>query len=70
MGANQGHTNRSNETVQLLDELQLGERWLPLREALAAIAAGTRKYLRRVAPEVRHPAEQLILQLKPDGLPE
>jgi len=58
---------RAGESVELLDELEMGERWRPLREALAAAAAGTRDYLRRVAPEVRHPAEQILDQIMPES---
>jgi hypothetical protein len=57
---------RAEEAVTLLDELGVGEKWRPLREALAAIAAGTSKYLRRVAPEVRQPAEQIYSELVAD----
>jgi len=58
---------RAGESVELLDELEMGERWRPLREALAAAPAGTRDYLRRVAPEVRHPAEQILDQIMPES---
>jgi hypothetical protein len=56
------------DAVALLDDLALTDRYRPLREALAAIAAGTQAYLRRVAPEIRHPAERLIDELLPAGL--
>lgn len=49
-----------------LDRTDLADRWRPLREALAAIVAGTRAVLTRVAPEIREPALVLIDQLKPD----
>ncbi len=58
---------RAREAGQLLDELTLGQRWQPLREALATVAAGTREYLRRVAPEVRGPALGILKRLDPDG---
>jgi hypothetical protein len=58
---------RAGEAVALLDELGLGDRWLPLREALAAADAGTPKYLRRVAPEVRRPAEEILAMLQPEA---
>ena len=61
-------TGHAADAVALLDELALTDRYRPLREALAAIAAGTRAYLRRVAPEIRHPAERLIDELLPAGL--
>lgn len=61
-------TSHAADAVALLDELALTDRYRPLREALAAIAAGTRAYLRRVAPEIRQPAERLIDELLPAGL--
>jgi tetratricopeptide (TPR) repeat protein len=61
-------TGHAADAVALLDDLALTDRYRPLREALAAIAAGTRLYLRRVAPEIRHPAERLIDELLPAGL--
>ena len=61
-------TGHAADAVALLDDLALTDRYRPLREALAAIAAGTRAYLRRVAPEIRHPAERLIDELLPAGL--
>ncbi|MDR3639004.1 MAG: tetratricopeptide repeat protein, partial [Isosphaeraceae bacterium] len=56
------------QSVELLDECGAGDRWRPLREALATGAAGNRAYLRRVAPEVREPAEAILDELYPDGL--
>ncbi len=61
-------TSHAADAVALLDDLALTDRYRPLREALAAIAAGTRAYLRRVAPEIRQPAERLIDELLPAGL--
>lgn len=51
------------EAAVLLDELELGERWRPLREALEALARENPKYLRRIAPEVRKPAEAILQEL-------
>lgn len=56
------------DAVRLLDDLSLTDRFRPLREALAAIAAGSKLPLRRVAPEIRRPAEELLAQLWPQGL--
>lgn len=58
--------DKAAEAVICLDEYDLANRWRPLREALAAIDAGTRAVLTRVAPEIRDPANQLINQLAPD----
>ncbi len=44
-------TGHAADAVRLLDDLSLTDRFRPLREALAAIAAGSRLPLRRVAPE-------------------
>ncbi|WP_296926993.1 hypothetical protein [Thiohalocapsa sp.] len=44
----------------LLDATEAGERWRPLREALAAAAEGSVDYLRLVAPEVRTPAQAIF----------
>jgi tetratricopeptide (TPR) repeat protein len=51
------------EAADLLEELGLADRWRPLREALEALAQRSPSYLRRVAPEVRTPAEEILLQL-------
>lgn len=60
-----GHTT---DALRLLDELNLADTLRPLREALNAIAAGSKLSLRRVAPEIRRPAEKLIEELLPEGL--
>jgi tetratricopeptide (TPR) repeat protein len=57
------------DSLKLLQDVGLVERWRPLVEALTAIAAGTKAHLHRVAPEIRQPAEQLIKELVPEGLP-
>ena len=63
-------TGHAAEAVKLLDDPGAKDRWRPLREALAACAAGTRQYLRRVAPEIRRPADAILAQFFPDGLDE
>jgi hypothetical protein len=60
-------TGHAFDTVRLLDETGMTDRWRPLREALAAVAEG-RDVLRRVAPEVRTVAERLLDELV--GTPE
>jgi tetratricopeptide (TPR) repeat protein len=57
----------TKEAVKLLTEFGLADRWRPLREALIAIAEGNRSYLRRVAPEIRQPAEKILIDLAPEG---
>ena len=52
-------TGRAAEARALLDAGEAGERWRPLREALAAAAEGSADYLRQVAPEVAAPAREI-----------
>ena len=54
---------RAADALHLLDSGEAGERWRPLREAVAAAVEGTPDYLREVAPEVRRPAEQIYARL-------
>jgi len=61
-------TGRTAEALVLLDESPLAERWRPLREALAAAAEGTSRYLNGVAPEVRQPALEILKTIAPDVL--
>jgi tetratricopeptide (TPR) repeat protein len=53
------------EAAALLDETDLGERWLPLREALRILAAGNPLLLRKLAPEVREPTRLVLDRLAP-----
>lgn len=59
-------SEQSAAALTCLDSTALADRWRPLREALAAIVAGTRAVLTRLAPEIREPALQLIDDLAPD----
>jgi hypothetical protein len=58
---------RAADARDLLDTTEAGERWRPLREALAAAAEGSADYLRLVAPEVRTPAQAIYEQLTTSG---
>ena len=58
-------TGHAPEALQLLDETGQGERWRPLREAVAAVAAGDPEQLLAVAPEVRVPASAILEELWP-----
>lgn len=58
-------TGHAPEALQLLDETGQGERWRPLREAVAAVAAGDPELLLAVAPEVRVPASAILDELWP-----
>jgi tetratricopeptide (TPR) repeat protein len=60
-------TGNAGRAVALLDDLGVADRWRPLREALAAANAGTAKYLRRVNPEIRPPAEKILSLIDGDG---
>ena len=63
-------TNRAAEALRLLEETSYGERWRPLREALAAAAEGNSRYLNGVAPEVRQPALAILKEIAPELLEE
>ncbi|MDG4606394.1 MAG: tetratricopeptide repeat protein, partial [Candidatus Contendobacter sp.] len=52
--------------LQALDDSGAGERWLPLRQALAAAVAGKAEILLDVAPEVRKPALEILAVIAPD----
>jgi tetratricopeptide (TPR) repeat protein len=60
---------KAREAAEILEQTGAAERWRPLREALEALALGRESYLRRVAPEVRQPAREILKQLR-DALPE
>lgn len=49
--------------ARIFDELELSERWRPLRAALEARIQGSRNYLKRVSPEVRRPAIEILDEL-------
>ncbi len=53
------------QALDLLKDAGLREAWRPLWEALVAIKAGNKLSLRRLAPEVRRPAEEMIAKLAP-----
>jgi tetratricopeptide (TPR) repeat protein len=57
---------KAEQALTLLEESPCGERWLPLREALAAVAANKPSYLNGVAPEVRDPAKKLLQTIAPE----
>ena len=53
---------RTVAAIELLDKTGFGERWLPLRAALAATIEG-RESLLRIAPELRAPADKIYDEL-------
>ena len=54
------------EALSLLERTGADQRWRPLYEALRAVQAGTADYLRRVAPEVRTVAAQILAEIAPE----
>lgn len=50
--------------ARIFDELDLSERWRPLRAALEARIRGSRNHLNRVSPEVRRPAIEILDELE------
>lgn len=56
---------RSAELLKLMAESGLDPVWRPAWAALEAIEAGTKITLRKYAPEVRQPAEEIIAELAP-----
>ncbi|MBV9305774.1 MAG: hypothetical protein JOZ45_06530, partial [Acidobacteriaceae bacterium] len=58
------------DTIEILKRTGVDERWRPLYEALEAIQADTPDYLRRVAPEVRTAAVEILHEIAPQLYPE
>jgi len=58
-------TSRGAEMLALLDETEVGQRYRPVREALAAVVAGKADILNGVAPEVRKPALEVLALIAP-----
>ena len=59
-------TGSGAKWLQAIDDSGAGERWRPLREALAAAVAGKAEILLDVAPEVRKPALDILAMIAPD----
>lgn len=59
-------TGAGAQLLQALDDSGAGERWRPLREALAAAVAGKAEILLDVAPEIRKPALEILTRIAPD----
>ena len=56
------------QLLQALDDSGAGERWRPLREALAAAVAGKAEILLDVTPEIRKPALEILTRIAPNLL--
>jgi hypothetical protein len=54
----------ADESVLLLDELKLGDKWRPLREALVAFAGRDEMRLNRLGVEVRSSALEILASLR------
>ncbi|MFZ2854380.1 MAG: ATP-binding protein [Rhodocyclaceae bacterium] len=63
-------TGRSKEMLAALDASEVGQRYRPVREALAAVVAGSADFLNGVAPEVRKPAIEVLALIAPQLLKE
>jgi Flp pilus assembly protein TadD len=59
-------TGHLADVLKIFEKTGAHERWRPLYEALQAVKAGSRDYLRRIAPEVREPALTILKELAPD----
>jgi hypothetical protein len=59
-------TGHVGEALAILERTGADQRCRPLYEALQAVKAGTSDYLRRVAPEVRTVALELLREIAPD----
>jgi len=57
-----------SQLLALFDETEAGQRWRPIREALAAAVEGNAELLNGVAPEVRHPALEILRVIAPQLL--
>ncbi|MBI4742270.1 MAG: AAA family ATPase [Betaproteobacteria bacterium] len=61
-------TNHGAEMLTALDATEAGQRFRPVREALAAVVAGTADVLNSVAPEIRKPALEILALIAPSLL--
>jgi hypothetical protein len=59
-------TGHLDDAIALLEHAGADDRWRPLYEALRASQANSKQYLRRVAPEFRTVAEQILSELAPE----
>jgi hypothetical protein len=59
-------TGHVSEALAILERAGADQRCRPLYEALRAVEAGSPDYLRRVAPEVRTVAMEMLREIAPD----
>jgi tetratricopeptide (TPR) repeat protein len=64
-------SGRVRDCIELLDKKEWKDAWRPFYEALKAVEEGSGEYLKRVAVEIREPAQQILRRIAPDlpGLP-
>jgi DNA-binding transcriptional ArsR family regulator len=58
-------TGHVGDAIEIFERTGAHERWRPAYEALKAVQAGTPDYLRRVAPEVREVAMEILREIDP-----
>lgn len=58
---------KARAALEILEETGAAQTWRPLAEALRSVVRGSQFSLRRVAPEVREPAKQILAQLMEPG---
>jgi hypothetical protein len=63
-------TGHVGEAIEIFERTGADERWRPAHEALKAVQAGTPDYLRRVAPEVREVAIEILREINPELFPQ
>jgi len=57
---------RVRDCLELLDKKEWKDAWRPIYEALKAVEAGSGEYLKRVAVEIREPAQQILRRIAPE----
>jgi hypothetical protein len=64
-------SGRVRDCLELLDKKEWKDAWRPIYEALRAVEEGSGEYLKRVAVEIREPAQQILRRIAPSlpGLP-
>ena len=63
---------RIRECLEVIERKEWIDAWRPIYEALKAVDAGSGDYLKRIAVEIRHPAQIILRRIAPElrGLPE
>jgi hypothetical protein len=63
---------RVRDCLEAIDKKEWKDAWRPIYEALRAVEEGSAQYLKRVAVEIRYPAEKILRRIAPriPDLPE